>query len=99
SQRQLVVPVGISDRREGGLVIDGTLTEWAPEDLIQDGPMVKMFNRPALQRGEVQTGALPAQVYTTWSEDNFYVAFKLTGLSQSPRPVETFGNEPSYSFQ
>jgi hypothetical protein len=93
----LVLPVGNTDRREAGLQIDGLLNDWSADDAIQDGPMVKMFNRPALQAGELQAAANPAQVFTTWSEDNFYVAYKLTGISQSAN--RTVHNEVIFPFR
>lgn len=41
---RFVLPVAASDRREGGLRIDGSIEDWAPEDAVQDGPMVEMFS-------------------------------------------------------
>jgi hypothetical protein len=93
----LVLPVGNTDRREAGLQIDGSLNDWSADDAIQDGPMVKMFNRPALQAGELQSATNPAQVFTTWSEDNFYVAFKLAGISQSA--AKTVHNDVIFPFR
>lgn len=78
---QMVLPVAFSDRREGRLNIDGSLEDWMPEDAVQNGPLVRMLNRPALQKQQVQAAATPSSIYTGWAEENFYVSFKVTGLS------------------
>jgi hypothetical protein len=97
SSLRMVLPVAITDRREGLLDLNGSLDDWSPDDAIQDGPMVRMFNRPALQAQELQGASTPAQVYTGWADENFYLAFKMTGLSQSP--VKTVRNFVSYQFR
>ena len=78
---RMVLPVGFSDRREGRLSIDGSLEDWMPEDAVQNGPLVRMLNRPALQKQELQLAATSSSLYTGWAEENLYVAFKVTGLS------------------
>jgi hypothetical protein len=80
SPLKLVLPVVASDRREGRLSIDAALDDWSSEDSIQDGPMVRMLDRPALQSQLLQSAATPAHVYTSWARENFYVAFALQGL-------------------
>jgi hypothetical protein len=80
---RMILPVAASDRREGLLDLNGSLDDWAVEDAIQNGPMVKMFSRPALQAQQLHAAATPSQVYTGWTEDNFYVAFKAGGISQT----------------
>lgn len=77
----LMIPVVNSDRREGGIVIDGQLGDWNAADAIQNGPMVRMFDRPTLQKQDVRVATVPADVFSAWADENFYVAFKLTGLS------------------
>jgi hypothetical protein len=77
---QVVLPVAASDRREGGLRIDGSIEDWTPEDCIQDGPMVEMLTRPALQKQALQPADTPTQVYSCWGGDHFYLAFRLTGV-------------------
>jgi hypothetical protein len=77
---RMMLPVAGSDRREGKLTINGSLEDWTPEDAIHDGALVCMFNRPALQKQQLQLASTPSSVYTGWAEDNFYVAFKVTGL-------------------
>lgn len=93
----MVVPIGISDRREAMLEMDGQLNDWSPDDAIQDGPMIKMFNRPALQVGQLQVAANPSQVFTGWGDEKLYVAFKLTGLSQSQ--IKTVRNDVIFPFR
>jgi hypothetical protein len=84
SELVMMLPVAPTERREMMLDInDGSLTDWAPEDAIQNGPMIRMFNRPALQNQEIQVAATPTQVFTNWSDDNFYLAFKVGGLTDT----------------
>ena len=68
-------------RREGRLSIDGSLEDWMPDDSMQDGPLVRMFSRPALQKQQLEAAATSSSIYTGWSEENLYLAFKLSGLS------------------
>jgi hypothetical protein len=98
STLRMVLPVSASDRREGLLDInDGSLEDWSIDDAIQDGPMLKMFNRPALQAQKLEEASTPSQVYTGWADDYFYLAFKVGGLSQAP--VKTVRNFVSYQFR
>src|SRR5205823_2838851 len=83
SKVRMVLPAANCDRREGRLTIDGSLDDWMSDDAIQDGPLVRMFNRPALQKQELQPASTPSNLYTGWADQNLYVAFKLTGLSGS----------------
>jgi hypothetical protein len=91
---KVVVPVAASDRREGRIAIDGQLgDDWADADLVADGPLVRMLNRPGLQSHQLQPAAVPSRVYTSWAAGNFYVAFDLngtdaSGLSQSKNFVD-----------
>ncbi|HVT88630.1 MAG TPA: hypothetical protein VHD56_07255 [Tepidisphaeraceae bacterium] len=97
SKLHMVLPVAATDRREGMLNLDGTLTDWTTDDAIQDGPMVKMFNRPALQAQELQTASTPTQIFTGWADENFYLAFKASGLSQTP--IKVVRNFVNYQFR
>ncbi len=81
SPLSLVVPVAASDRREGGLRIDGSLEDWTPEDAIQHGPMVRMFTRPTVQQHMLSLADTPTELYTTWGGDHFYLAFRLAGVA------------------
>ncbi len=82
SPLRVVLPVAASDRREGRLSIDGTLDDWVESDAMQDGPMIVMLNRPALQRQELQRAATPTRVYSAWAAENFYIAFSLQGIAE-----------------
>src|SRR5205814_6583395 len=78
---RVVAPIAISDRLgPGPLKIDGSLEDWSAADSIQDGPLVRMFNRPAIQRLELQTASTSTQVYSGWAQNDFYVAFKVNGV-------------------
>jgi hypothetical protein len=92
SSAAVYVPVANSDRREGRLSINGSLEDWTPDDAIHDGPLVRMLNRPALQKQELQPAGTTSSVYTGWSERDFYVSFKVSGLSGSgeTRTVRNF---------
>jgi hypothetical protein len=82
SKLRFVLPVAPSDRVDPGLNIeDARLDDWNPADLIQDGPMVRMLNRPALQKQQIQLAQQPARIFTGWGDQNFYVAFQLNGAS------------------
>jgi hypothetical protein len=94
---QIVVPVAASDRREGGLRIDGSIEDWTPEDSIQDGPLVEMLTRPVLQKQAVQPAATHSQVYTCWGGDHFYLAFRLTGVGD--QDVSRTRNFIDYQFR
>ena len=79
---RLMLPVAASERLEGRrVVIDGRFDEWDDADLIQDGPMVRMLDRPSVQRQEIRAASTPSKVYTAWAEDHFYVAFALQGIT------------------
>jgi hypothetical protein len=79
---RLVLPVATSEHAEGRrLAVDGKLDEWQEADLIQDGPMVQMLSRPALQKQELRFASTPSRVYTGWAEDGLYVAFSLKGIT------------------
>jgi hypothetical protein len=40
-----------------------------------------MLSRPAVQEQRLVLASTPSNVFTGWSDDNLYVAFKLSGLS------------------
>lgn len=78
-----ILPVAASERREGGLKIDGLLGDWDPADNIQDGPLVKMLDRPTLQQQGISYASTPSQIFSGWADDTFYTAFKVSGMSPS----------------
>jgi hypothetical protein len=91
SKLQFVLPVAATDRLGPGLNIkDGKLDDWDLSDSIQDGPMVRMFNRPALQKQEIQAASESSRVYSGWSDDNFYVAFKVAGVQTNAPAARNF---------
>jgi hypothetical protein len=91
-----MAPVAPSVRREGELQIDGKLRDWTDDDLIQDGPLVKMVDRPSIQRWRVEPTSSATRVFTGWSDDNFYVAFRTSGVSPGE---ETRRNFVEYQFR
>jgi hypothetical protein len=78
---KLMLPVATCERLEGPFVHDGKLDSWAAADAIQNGPMVRMLDRPSLQKQELQLASTSTQLYTGWAEDKFYVAFGVGGIS------------------
>lgn len=94
---KLIVPVGVSDRREGGLRIDGSLDDWTPEDAIQNGPLVQMFTRPTVQQQELKFADTPTELYTTWGGDHFYIAFRLAGVAR--QDLQSARNFIEYQFR
>jgi len=83
SKLKLVLPVSATERREGLLKLDGVLNEWNPADAIQDGPLVKMLDRPTLQQQTISPAGTTSHIYSGWGEDQFYLAFKLAGVRGS----------------
>jgi hypothetical protein len=78
----MVLPVAISQRREQSIKLDGKLDEWFPADAIQfRQPLVKMIDRPALRSPDLQLADQPTSLFSAWSSDNFYLAFRLAGVT------------------
>lgn len=94
---KLVLPVAASERVEGRrLAIDGKLDEWEPADLIQDGRLVRMLDRPNIQRQALEGAEKDAKVYTGWADDHFYLAFGLDGID--PERLK-FGGQNFVDYQ
>ena len=79
---QAMLPVAASVRREGNLRIDGKLDDWSEEDLIHDGRLTKMVDRPSIQHWRIEPSSTDSKIYTGWSDDDFYVAFHVGGISK-----------------
>lgn len=94
---QVVLPVAPSERRRPGLDINGKLDDWDLADALQNGPLVQMYNRPALQRGELQNAATPSTIYSAWAEENFYLAFQLGGIPSAQ--IKSARNFVNYQFR
>ena len=91
SKLNFVLPVAPTDRLGPGLnANDGKLNDWDIADVIQSGPMVRMFDRPALQKQELQWSDAPATLYTGWADANFYVAFRVSAPSSSNAETRNF---------
>ena len=90
---RIVAPVAICDRRGNApLKIDGSLEDWSQADTIQDGPLVRMLNRPAIQKLELQFASTPTQIYSGWGQNDFYIAFKVNGA----QPATAGGAERNF---
>jgi hypothetical protein len=90
-----VAPVAASQRLRVEPIIDGSLDDWSAADAIQlDRPLVRMLNRPALQRQEFQSADMPASIYSGWSDDSFFLAFRLGGVE--PLNVQSTRNFVDY---
>jgi hypothetical protein len=80
----LVIPVAITRQREGNLSLNGSLEDWTGDDSIADRPLVKLLDRPGLQKHAATTVAGDAELYSAWAERDAYFAFKVSGLSTAP---------------
>ncbi len=79
---RMMLPIAVSERRKQPLSLDGSLNDWYAADAVQlDQPLVRMFNRAALQSQQLQLADTLSSIYTAWSEENFYVAFRLGGVT------------------
>jgi hypothetical protein len=87
---KFVLPVAKSDRHLSALAPDGQIADWGRDDIIQDGALVKMFDRPALQRQELQLASSNSTIYTTWSPKRFYAAFTLNGIVPHAEHTQNF---------
>ena len=90
SPLQFKLPIATSDRREGPLVIDGKLDDWTAADAIQEGPLVQMLNRPAVQKQELQPASTNSTVFTSWGRENFYLAFAVDGIATETHRSQNF---------
>jgi hypothetical protein len=91
-------PVAASDRREGKLNIDANLGDWDDNsDAIHIGPLVSMLDRPTLQKQTMQPASTESRIYSNWVAKQFYLAFKLEGVSAEPSRVER--NFVDYQFR
>jgi hypothetical protein len=86
---QAMLPVAASDRREGHLAIDGKLDQWYSSDLIHDGQLTRMLDRPSVQAWRIEPASDASQVFTTWADDNFYLGFRVSGITV-PQPQRNF---------
>lgn len=82
SPLKLSLPVAACEQKEGRFDFDGKLTDWSPSDLAHDGPLVKMLDRPGVQKQDTPFAATSSKVYTGWAAAAFYVAFSLDGVSK-----------------
>ncbi|HZL34956.1 MAG TPA: hypothetical protein VFC78_06585 [Tepidisphaeraceae bacterium] len=87
---RFTLPVAASYWRDSPPVIDGSLGDWSASDAIQDGPLVRMFNRPAVQRQELQLASTRSKIYTSWGAGDFHFAFALQGLAPDPHRARNF---------
>ena len=93
----LMVPAGVTRRREGNLGIDGSLGDWTDDDALCAGPLVRMLDRPTLQQHSLSNAATNANIYSAWSEANVYVAFKVGGIA--PSALQSAQNFVRYDFR
>ena len=94
---KFVLPVAASEQRQKELLIDGSLEDWDAADEIQSGPMVVMMDRPTVQRQDLKRAETPSHLYTSWSEGDFYLAFKVSGVGEPDRMATR--NFVSYQFR
>jgi hypothetical protein len=78
---QAMLPVAISDRREGRLTIDGNLDDWDQSYEIHSGPLTRMLDRPTVQSWTIEPAQTSSTLFSGWSEDDFYLAFHVQGCA------------------
>jgi hypothetical protein len=82
STLRFVLPVVPADRVGPTMKVgDAKLDDWKGDDAIASGQLVRMFNRPALQKQELQFADEQTTIYAGWADANFYLAFKLEGAT------------------
>jgi hypothetical protein len=86
----VMVPVAASERHEGFMRFDGKLDGWNDADALQSGPLVRMLSRPALQRQELQLASTPSRIYSSWANENFYLAFAVSGIAAGGQTNQNF---------
>ncbi len=78
----LVLPVATCDRLTRPVSLDGNLDDWfATDAALLERPLVRMADRPAVQAGEARPAAGPTSLYTGWTDEDLYVAFRVTGVT------------------
>jgi hypothetical protein len=93
----LVLPAAVSRRREGNLSINGSLEDWTEDDAMCLYPLVRMLDRATLQQHALTNAPTTSSIYSAWSEANFYLAFKLSGLTATP--LQSAQNFVRYDFR
>ncbi len=79
---RLMLPVATSLRRDRPIHLDGSLEEWTAGDaIVFDQPMVKMLDRRSIQTGDLQMSSQKTSLFSGWSADNLYLAFRLAGVT------------------
>lgn len=100
TETRMVVPLANAYRREGRLSIDGSLEDWSESEAIQSGPLVRMFDRASLQRHELRYADTSSSLYGGWSDETFYLAFRVTGVSRPNNAQVLAGrNYVAYQFR
>ena len=90
---KLTVPVAACEHREGRSALDGRLDDWSADDLIHDGKLVRMLDRPDVQRQHPRPATTATKIYTGWAEPSFYVGFAVEGVA---RPDSGGRNDVDY---
>lgn len=93
----IIVPAAPSRRREGNLAINGSLEDWTDDDALCLSSLTRMLDRATLQQHTLAQAKTPASIYSAWSDSNFYLAFKVSGLST--RPLPSAQNFVRYDFR
>jgi hypothetical protein len=86
---EILAPIAASDRRSPE-ILDGSLKHWSAADLIHDGPLVSFLDRNGVARQRIVPAPTASELFTGWSNDDFYVAFLVRGAK--PPPAATFRN-------
>lgn len=74
------LPVASCDRRTGSPIIDGSLTDWSTDDTAFNGNLI--YSSPG-NNGTIRKTASQAGVYTNFSSDALFVAFRLNQVASA----------------
>jgi hypothetical protein len=78
---KLSVPLAATERMDRRFAFDGKIDDWTELDLIQDGPLVRMLDRPMLQRQSTEPANTNSRIFTGWTGNDFVVGFGVEGVS------------------
>jgi hypothetical protein len=80
----------VSTKRLAEVALDADLNEWDASDAIWEGPLTQFTDRPTASRGEISPAADASSIYTAWTAENFYLAFKVPAADATRKPTRNF---------
>jgi hypothetical protein len=78
----LCLPVATCDRLTRPVSLDGDLHDWFDADAAWlDRPLTRMSSRQSVQAGRARPADHPTSIYTGWTDEDWYVAFRVAGVA------------------